>query len=266
MPELSLRFIRRAKTLQYDDTCQVLIDGVVTHSFPCNTQPGTQKAGTATLAPGKYRYRCGTHGLSKPPSRRYAAFVQAAPVYVFRAGSKNELHRVDYSINIHKGSTYSVSSLGCLTFSPSVWEKFKPYVYSELDRLDQSTFEVVLENEIYEEPVKPTPIKPFMYFVNGKRYIPFTVQGGKAIVQVRKFIAELLEVEPSSLTFEWKHNPDSLAPESEDSDCLFYNGKEIEVIDCANQEGVTFGTLASCARAAGKKVLIDDAKKEVTIK
>lgn len=252
MGRISLTFTRRAKTLAYDDTCQVFDDGVLVKSFFCNTQPGTTRTGVATLAPGQWIYRPGIHGLSKPPSRRYPAFVQAAPVKVFRSGS-DKLHVVDYSINIHKGSFSSVSSLGCITFAPDVWDDFHSLVLNLLDKNDQPTFQITVRNHGEETSFENEERKFFRYFLNGTEFSPSSILGGRAVVKVRSFIASLRKTDPSLLVFEWK------------GDNLYFEGKEIETVDVRGMEGVTHGFLSSCCEACNVAIKIDNDSKKVFI-
>ena len=250
---LELEFVRNEKTLVYDDICNVINNGEIVHTFKCNTQPGTTREGVATLAPGIYLYKPGIHGLSKPPSRRYPAFVQADSVYVFRSGSGNHKYLVEYSINIHHGGNSSVSSLGCLTFPPDIWDEFHSLVLNILDRNDQHQFRIRIRvpNETPQLIRAESP--KYSYFLHNKEFKPYTIQGGRAIVKVRAFIALLLKVEPDSLDFTWA------------DDDLYYNNKKIETIDVRGQEGVTYGTLSSCVYACGLNLFVDDSKLKVTI-
>lgn len=250
---LKLVFIRNKKTLVYDDTCEVYNNGNLIRTFKCNTQPGTTRSGVATLSPGNYVYKPGIHGLSKPPSKRYRAFVQARPVFVFRSGSGSKLYRVDYSINIHRGSNSSVSSLGCITFDPDVWPEFRDLIFNLLDRNDQATFPVELRDKTDVAPKTIVVPTEFEYFLHGERFKPYTIQGGRAFVKVRAFIALLLKREPETLDFTWVEED------------LFFNDKEIETLDINGEEGVTFGSLSSCVYAAGSNLSIDEKNKKVTI-
>ncbi|RYF21785.1 MAG: hypothetical protein EOO77_05380 [Oxalobacteraceae bacterium] len=111
-----------------------------------NTDPSAWRKGIATLQTGVWRYKCGTHGLSHPVGpRRYAAFVQAAPVIVTRDGQGPQKPAY-LGINIHHGSRNTTSSLGCQTVYPAQWDHFKATVYAELKKYNQKTFPYILIN------------------------------------------------------------------------------------------------------------------------
>lgn len=129
----------------YDDALFVISPEAYV-SFNANCDPGYFRKGIASLKPGVWLYKLGTHGLSRPESQRYEALVQAGEVTVERDGEYED--RGWFGINIHKGSRNSVSSLGCQTIPPTQWEAFIALVKSELKRRGQKTVPyLLLENK-----------------------------------------------------------------------------------------------------------------------
>lgn len=125
----------------YDDAiCLVTRDRIAT--FNANTDPSRLNPGTAVLAPGRWAYRVGTHGLSKPIHRRYEALVQAAPVTVRRHERGPDTGW--FGINIHRGSKYSTSSEGCQTIHPEQWGEFMREVKAALRAADRASIPYVL--------------------------------------------------------------------------------------------------------------------------
>lgn len=86
-------------------------------AFNANTDPSIRRPGIATLKPGVWQYRLGTHNITKARSRQYPALVQAAPVTVKRQGKGEDTGW--FGINIHRGSRNTTSSLGCITCLPA---------------------------------------------------------------------------------------------------------------------------------------------------
>lgn len=112
-------------------------------SFNANTDPSASRPHVATLKPGVWQYRLGIHGLSKPKSRQYPALVQAAPVTVSRQGEGEETGW--FGINIHRGSRFTTSSLGCVTLPPDGnWDAFYSLVKAEMSRAQVSRVPFVL--------------------------------------------------------------------------------------------------------------------------
>jgi lysozyme len=128
----------------YDDAiCLVTPQRCVPYN--ANTDPSREHKGVALLQPGRWLYRLGIHGLSRPIEQQYGALVQAGSVIVKRSGTENiilgeptdrwhkdygyslgnGLWRGDnFAINIHKGSRTTTSSEGCQTIHPSQWGDF----------------------------------------------------------------------------------------------------------------------------------------------
>lgn len=125
----------------YDDAMWIVTPTAFV-SFNANCDPSRHRAGIANLKAGVYQYQPGIHGITKPPERRYPAFIQAAPVTVVRDGGKEETGW--FGINIHRGSYNSTSSEGCPTIYPDQWEAFRALLREELKRYGQGTFPFIL--------------------------------------------------------------------------------------------------------------------------
>lgn len=126
----------------YDDALFVVSPNAVV-AFNANTDPSVVRDNVATLHPGVYRYRLGIHGLSKPKAKQYEALVQADSVWVRRSG-RDGLFSVPSTINIHRGSYTTTSSLGCQTIYPTQWAVFIALVKQEMTRYQQRDLAYVL--------------------------------------------------------------------------------------------------------------------------
>lgn len=117
-------------------------------SFNANTDPSREHPHVATLKPGVWLYRLGTHGLSKPVAQQYPALVQAAVVSVTRApavaGGPRTEDKGLFGINIHRGSINSTSSEGCQTIVPTQWADFIGAVIEALRASRNTVIEYVL--------------------------------------------------------------------------------------------------------------------------
>lgn len=139
----------------YDDA--IIVFSPSCHvAFNANVDPGAWRKGIASLKPGVWRYKPGTHGLSRPLSQRYPAFVQAMPVTVLRDSTGDAHGHPDpapyedtgmFGINIHRGGIKSVSSLGCQTVPPLQWGAFHALLSEQLKRYNQKTFPYVLASD-----------------------------------------------------------------------------------------------------------------------
>jgi lysozyme len=125
----------------YDD-CIVVMGPEHFSAYNANVDPSVFRPGIATLQPGKWRYKAGIHGLSKPASKQYQAYVQAAEVVVQRDGSGPD--RGYFGINIHRGGSSGTSSLGCQTIPPAQWEAFRSTLNDQLRRAGQRSFDYIL--------------------------------------------------------------------------------------------------------------------------
>lgn len=113
----------------YDDA--VIITSDSCHAtYNANTDPSIYKTGIASLVPGKYLYKIGIHGLSKPKDQQYEALVQAGPVIVARDDGKTE--EGWFGINIHKGYNTTTGSAGCQTIAPDQWAAFIETIKQQL--------------------------------------------------------------------------------------------------------------------------------------
>lgn len=133
----------------YDDAI-FLVTPTVFASFNANVDPSSSRQGVAALKAGVYRYKIGTHGLSKPKSQRYRALIQADEVTVMRDDIADRDHdgpeedRGFFGINIHRGGYTTTSSLGCQTIHPDQWAAFIALVESEMKRHGVTTIPYLL--------------------------------------------------------------------------------------------------------------------------
>lgn len=113
----------------YDDAISLVTPERV-RSFNANTDPSRLYPGVATMLPGAYAYRVGTHGITKPVARRYVALIQDGPVRVRRHGGGTD--EGWFGINLHRGGRLGTSSLGCQTIAPDQWSEFLAAVRTEM--------------------------------------------------------------------------------------------------------------------------------------
>lgn len=113
----------------YDDAI-VLVSPTAFITFNANCDPSRFRDGIANLKAGRWLYKVGTHGLSKPKDRQYEALVQAAKVTVARDERGDETGY--FGINIHRGGRTTTSSEGCQTIHPDQWEEFMATVKREM--------------------------------------------------------------------------------------------------------------------------------------
>lgn len=125
----------------YDDAI-FLVSPNVFASFNANTDPSVYRKHIATLQLGRWFYKVGIHGLSKPKEKRYTALVQADEVTVSRDQEPAETGW--FGINIHRGGLNSTSSLGCQTIYPEQWAGFIALVQGELKRCGQKIIPYLL--------------------------------------------------------------------------------------------------------------------------
>jgi lysozyme len=125
----------------YDDAIFLIAPNAYA-AFNANTDPSVERRHVATLQPGVWLYKLGTHGLSRPKDQQYPALVQAGEVRVARFGERSESGF--FGINIHRGARGSTSSLGCQTIWPEQWPSFIALVTAELRRQGQKTLPYLL--------------------------------------------------------------------------------------------------------------------------
>lgn len=125
----------------YDDAI-MLVTPTAYVTFNANCDPSREAPGIAVLAPGVWRYKVGTHGLSRPVAERYEALVQAEKVTVIRDDRGPDTGW--FGINIHRGGRTTTGSLGCQTIHPSQWDAFIALVKAELHRHAIATIPYVL--------------------------------------------------------------------------------------------------------------------------
>lgn len=129
----------------YDDAIFLMSPSLFVQ-FKANVDPSVFRPGIATLKSGCWEYQVGTHGLSKPPSLRYEALVQAGKVTVKRDDKGDDTGY--FGINIHRGGYNSTSSEGCQTIYPTLWDPFMGLLKSEVVRLKQTKIPYVLEDDL----------------------------------------------------------------------------------------------------------------------
>lgn len=133
----------------YDDAMWIVESDRI-HAFNANCDPGRHAPRMANLKPGRWLYRIGIHGLSRPRDEQYLACVQAGPVTVKRDGAGDDTGL--FGINIHCGGNGVTSSLGCQTIPPAqwgdrhVWKKgdFMRVLQDALERVGRTTFMYIL--------------------------------------------------------------------------------------------------------------------------
>lgn len=144
----------------YDDALVIVNESErKVEAFNANTDPSAHGESRAHLRAGVWRYRPGTHGLSRPAAQRYPAFVQAGEVVVFREGTTHlpkgmsdargvclgdGLWRGMFGINIHRGGYTTTSSVGCVTVYPDQWEFYRDHLKGLLRRYGQQAFDFAL--------------------------------------------------------------------------------------------------------------------------
>jgi lysozyme len=120
----------------YDDAIW-LVERESMTAFNANCDPTRLAPGIARLLPGRWKYRPGTHGLSRPKAQQYEALVQAGHVTVSRGGGV--LDTGFFGINIHCGGEHGTSSLGCQTIPPDQWgDKHRPILPSFMGHIHRA--------------------------------------------------------------------------------------------------------------------------------
>lgn len=127
----------------YDDAL-ILVSPDDFRTFNANVDPSVQRYHMANLIEGLWKYKVGTHGLSKPAHLQYDALVQADEVTVKRTQLGND--EGYFGINIHRGGSVGTSSLGCQTVPPSQWDEFIRLVKQELKQHGQTVLPYLLVN------------------------------------------------------------------------------------------------------------------------
>lgn len=126
----------------YDDALFIITPNEF-ESFNFNTDPsrsGLNKnvgKGFAVLQPGIYDYKIGIHGISKPESKQYRAFIQAGKVTIKRDGS-DKIERVFIGLNLHRGGV-GTSSEACQTVVKEQWDEFFELAEKLLIQYEQTT-------------------------------------------------------------------------------------------------------------------------------
>lgn len=125
----------------YDDAIFLLAPNCFA-AFNANTDPSVTRTRMAVLTAGLWKYKVGTHGLSRPAAQQYTALVQAGEVTVLRDGTGPDTGH--FGINIHRGGRGTTSSRGCQTVWPDQWPAFIALVRSELKRAGQTVIPYLL--------------------------------------------------------------------------------------------------------------------------
>jgi hypothetical protein len=142
----------------FDDAI-VLISPTTFATYNANTDPSVKKPKVAVLQPGRWRYKIGTHNLSRPKDKQYKALVQAGEVNVYRhdtdsiaKGTTSELGvcqgegcwRGWFGVNIHRGGLNTTGSEGCQTIYKPQWDAFIAQTEMEMKRHNQTGIEYYL--------------------------------------------------------------------------------------------------------------------------
>lgn len=107
----------------YDDALWLVErEGMIAYNANCD--PSRAERGIARLCVGRWQYRPGIHGLSKPRAQQYEALVQAGHVTVDRGAGL--IDTGFFGINVHCGGNTTTSSLGCQTIPPLQWGEKHP--------------------------------------------------------------------------------------------------------------------------------------------
>lgn len=126
----------------YDDAIFIL-GGNCFVGYNANSDAGAFRKHIANLKEGVWKYQLGIHGLSKPKKLQYQALVQAGSVTVHRDQEGDDSGY--FGINIHRGGSNTVSSLGCQTIPPAQWESFISTVRTQLKLHDQKVIKYILK-------------------------------------------------------------------------------------------------------------------------
>lgn len=123
----------------FDDAI-VLVTPDACLTFNANTDPSVFREHIATLTPGRWRVKPGTHHPGTPGA--YRCLVQAGPVTVRRDGGVEESG--EFYIHIHRGGVNGTSSLGCQTIPPGQWPDFMRAVDAALVKYGQRSLLYIL--------------------------------------------------------------------------------------------------------------------------
>lgn len=142
----------------YDDAIFLVTPNRIV-GFNANTDPSRHGVGKASLLPGLWPYKLGTHGLNKPADEQYEALVQAGDVVVSREdmidwpkgyheGYGYHLGRGEFrgqfGINHHKGGITITSSEGCQTIPPTQWGDYIAKVKGAMEFYKMSKIQYLL--------------------------------------------------------------------------------------------------------------------------
>ncbi|HEY0866630.1 MAG TPA: hypothetical protein VGE01_04605 [Fimbriimonas sp.] len=266
----------------YDDRFYHVIRGDVTE-YPGNVDPSKLDRGRATLERMRvFHWRAGIHGLSKPPGRRYAAFVQAEQVTVIRyqIGADTGM----FGINHHRGGVASTSSLGCQTYPPNVWEDARRRLYKALGASESEVLArkssgkpfpyvvVPLDKAVeIEGEAKPAPkadppaavIAPaWTIRIKGKPgqadevYRKSINIAGRVFVPIRDFCSAALDCTPQRAPLKWKNGPG-------DEDELTVAGKIVE--EYCEIDGRAYVWVVEAANALGFDLCLNNAARNIEL-
>lgn len=105
----------------YDDLILIYAKGQAQWVGQGNTDPSAIKRATATVQPGKYRFRAGKHHWNSPTG--YAAF--RGGTVKFTRPNLEGIQSGAIGINLHQGGNYVTGSEGCQTIPPYSWRTFR---------------------------------------------------------------------------------------------------------------------------------------------
>lgn len=128
----------------YDDGFFIVTPDQVL-SFNGNNDPSKYEEGIAKLTLGVHWYTRGIHGVSKPKSQQYWAWIPATlgkRLPVIRDGDTEP--SIGVACNIHRGGEKGTSSAGCQTVPPSQWSEFDNALESAIKKHKVTKFPCIL--------------------------------------------------------------------------------------------------------------------------
>lgn len=115
------------------DDALIIISPRTFSTFNGNTDPSQRGGRLASLVPGAWQMKRGTHHPGTPGA--YACLVQAAPVTVLRDNGVRETG--EFYIHIHHAGFNTTTSAGCQTVYMGQWDEFRTLYEIEMDFYQQ---------------------------------------------------------------------------------------------------------------------------------
>lgn len=125
------------------DDALVIISPRVYRTFNGNTDPSSTGGRLASLQPGAWQMKKGTHHPGTPGA--YRCLVQAAPVTVHRDNGVRETG--EFYIHVHHAGFNTTTSAGCQTVYMGQWDEFRDLYELEMDFYKQDEITYVLTEE-----------------------------------------------------------------------------------------------------------------------